>query len=431
MSDDTTRWGRATRREYVKYGGTIIGSGLLAGCAGDTGSESTPTPTDTDTDSGSTSTETKTDTETPTATETETETETPTQQDDSYTVSLAPVGDVTFDTVPENVFTVFPWYADMALALGHEDSINSMWWGQGFGPIMNYFGGALDGISVDWADLSGEYGASKERLFELDSDVHLVDPAWMSTRDGWDRADIDEIAGNVGPWFGNQYSNLHLTPPDDWADQYRYYTLWELFERVAQVYQEQARYEALAGIHKDLLATIKQNLPPHPERPTVGYVQMATDLSSIFVLRLNAPGYYNSHTRPLGATDGFSDINYEGGEFKQVDFEALLDVDPDVLLTLWGMTSTVDFDALQQNLEDHSIGRELAAVENDRVYTQGTRFQGPIMNLFQLEMTAKQLYPDTFGEWPGYENGQSYPGFAEENRLFDRERVVDIIDGDI
>jgi hypothetical protein len=125
------------------------------------------------------------------------------------------------------------------------------------------------------------------------------------------------------------------------------------------------------------------------------------------------------------ANPGFADTQH------RVDFEAVLEVDPNVLLTLWGMTSTVDFEALQQNLEDHSIGRELAAVKNDRVYTQGTRFQGPLMNLFQLEMTAKQLYPDTFGEWPGYETGQSYPEFAEDQQLFDRERVVEIIDGDI
>ena len=31
------------------------------------------------------------------------------------------------------------------------------------------------------------------------------------------------------------------------------------------------------------------------------------------------------------------------------------------------------------------------------------------MNLFQLEMTAKQLYPDRFGEWPGYSSGDPYP----------------------
>jgi hypothetical protein len=57
------------------------------------------------------------------------------------------------------------------------------------------------------------------------------------------------------------------------------------------------------------------------------------------------------------------------------------------------------------------------------------RYQGPIMNLFQLEMTAKQLYPDVFGSWPGYEDGESYPEIPEDERLFDRERVAGIVTG--
>jgi len=410
--DDTTPETGPTRREYLTYGGTLVGGGLLAGC---TGSEA---------ESDRTASRTGTPAETATETETTTSTEGP------YSVSLSPVGDVTFESPPQSAFTVFPGYADMALALGHGDSINSMWWGQGFGSIMNYFSGALEGVSVDWADLPGSYGAAKEQLYELDSDVHFVDPAWLSTQDGWSRADIDEVAETVAPWFGNQYSNLRLSPPEGWADGYRYYSLWELFERVAQVYREQARYEALAEIHADLLATIEAGLPAEADRPTVGYVQLATDLSSTFALRLNAPGFYNAHTRPLGATDVFGDLEYGGGEFTQVDFEALLEADPDVLLTLWGMTSNVEFATMRETLADHTVGQELAAVQNDRVYTQGTRFQGPLMNLFQLEMTAKQLYPDQFGEWPGYVDGDQYPDFPESERLFDRQRVADIVTGD-
>ncbi len=396
MSDNDTTI--PTRRDAIKYSATAAAGIGLAGCSGESDVSGTTAETDT-------------------------------PEEESYTVSMAPVGDVTFGSPPEDAFTVFPWYADMALALGHGGTINSMWWGKGFGSIMNCFLSALDREPVDWADLSGSYGASKERLYELDSDVHLVDPAWLSTRDGWDRDDIDDIATDIAPLFGNQYSNLHLSPPDEWTDRYGYYTLWELFGKVAAMYRERRRYDALGEIHADLLATIDEGLPPEKGRPTVGYVQLATDLSSAFVLRLNAPGYYNSHTRPLGAVDAFADVEVSG-EFAEVDFEALLDADPDVLLTLWGMTSNVDFGQLRQNLDDHSVGQELSAVQNDRVYTQGTRFQGPLMNLFQLEMTAKQLYPDVFGEWPGYVDGNSYPEFPENKQLFDRQRVTNIVNGD-
>jgi len=55
------------------------------------------------------------------------------------------------------------------------------------------------------------------------------------------------------------------------------------------------------------------------------------------------------------------------------------------------------------------------------------RYHGPIMNLFQIEMTAKQLYPDIFGEWPTYENGDHYPEIPSAEQLFSRDRVANII----
>ncbi|MFC7232429.1 ABC transporter substrate-binding protein [Saliphagus sp. GCM10025308] len=398
-----------TRREAIAYSGTVLGGSVLSGCLAEEGNG----------DGGSS-------TSTGSGTEGDPDGEATRSEGESYTATLAPVGEVTFDAVPESVFTVFPWYADMAVALGHGDSINSLWWAEEFDSIMQYFTADLEGVSVSWADLEGQYGANEERLYELDSDLHLVDPAWLSTQDGWDRDAVDRIADTVAPWFGNQYSNLHQTPPEAWAADYEYYTLWELFEQVAAVYRERARYEALASVHADLLARIERDRPTKADRPTVGYLQLPTDLSAVSVLRLNAAGYYNAHTRPLGATDAFADLEITG-EFAAVDFETLLEADPDVLLVLWGMTSSVDLEALRANLEDHSIGGHLSAVQEGRVYTQGTRFQGPLMNLFQLEMTAKQLYPEQFGEWPGYEDGDSYPDFDADEQLFDRQRVSTIV----
>jgi hypothetical protein len=64
------------------------------------------------------------------------------------------------------------------------------------------------------------------------------------------------------------------------------------------------------------------------------------------------------------------------------------------------------------------------------VYAGGVRNQGPVINLFQLEMTAKQLYPDQFGDWPTYTGGP-YPEIPTDEQLFDRQRVADIINGDL
>ena len=51
------------------------------------------------------------------------------------------------------------------------------------------------------------------------------------------------------------------------------------------------------------------------------------------------------------------------------------------------------------------------------------------MNLFQLEMTAKQLYPDQFGEWPDYSSGDPYPEIPKGEQLFDRTTVANIVTG--
>jgi iron complex transport system substrate-binding protein len=49
------------------------------------------------------------------------------------------------------------------------------------------------------------------------------------------------------------------------------------------------------------------------------------------------------------------------------------------------------------------------------------------VNLLQTEMKAQQLYPDEFGEF----DPERFPEVPEENQLFDRQRVIDIIDDDL
>jgi iron complex transport system substrate-binding protein len=90
--------------------------------------------------------------------------------------------------------------------------------------------------------------------------------------------------------------------------------------------------------------------------------------------------------------------------------------------------SESDFQAkFVEPMQDHPVGNELTAVQKNRVL-QGTYSEsGPIGQLFDLELLAKQLYPEQFGEYDGRETFLNSPS----NTLFDRQRVVDIINGDI
>lgn len=413
MSRDGTRLEELTRRNYVKYGGAVIGGGLLAGCTADGDSEATPTSASTSTPTG----------EEP-ATESESETETP--ADTSYSVTMSPVGEVAFEQPPENVLTILPHHADMAVAAGHGDAVSSMLYNPEYNDtIWNKFLTRIPGVSVDWADLEGTWNPSKELLYELESDLHLADPAYMTTMQAWSTDDIEEIGENVAPWFGNTFSNAHKEPPAEWADGYEYYTLWEIFERVARVFRAEARYEALADVHAEVLASIGANLPPEDERPTAAMIILVDSEDSMYVYALSGPGFLTAHTRPLGATDVFADVQTES----TVDFEALIEADPDVILCLAGMSEFRHVTKTRDRLADDPTTQSLSAVQNGRIHTQGGRNQGPLMNLFQLEMTAKQLYPDVFGEWPTYTDGP-YPKIPADEQLFDRQRVADIVTGE-
>jgi ABC-type Fe3+-hydroxamate transport system substrate-binding protein len=414
MPRDDTAHDAPTRREYVKYGGAVIGGGLLAGCTSQADSGSTPTQTSTDD---------------PTATETEDETAIP--EDERYSVTMSPVGEVTFEGVPTNVMAYSPQYVDMLVALGHADALNSVGFTsyvEGLDYFVDAFGGAA--LPEDLQQLYNE-GMDKELLYELNSDVHLQDPAWVSAFDGWSKADTEEIEENVGPWFANRYSREHTQPPEGWRDGYRYYTIWELTEKVSQVFQEPERFQALADEYEALYGRIRSNLPPKNERPTVGLVAFWEGKFSPY--KISGPGFGKAHTRPMGARDAFADSGktYDENYDASYDFEGMLEIDPDVVLHNFAVTPFYDWDEIKETVTNDPVGAELTAVQTDRFYASGQSFQGPLQNLLQLEMTAKQLYPEQFGEWPRFAEGDSYPDFDEDEQLFDHQRVADIIEGDI
>ena len=417
MAREPTDGRKPTRREYLAYGGAVVAGGLLAGCATESDPESGgPGTGDTSTTPASDST--RSESETTGATDTES------AGSGTYTVSMSPMGSVEFEAVPRSIFTRLTHLAGMAFALGRGDDVNAMHAPDYYDALWNQYTPRLDGVSLDWSGRYSSWEPSKEHLYELDSDVHLADPASVAALENWDRGDLDEIAESVGPWFGNSLSARHTSPPKGWREDYQYYTLWEMFEKVAQVFQEQERYEALAAIHDDVLATVEENLPPESERPTVTMAG-TSDLETIYVYKVNVPGFLAAHTRPFGVTDAFGDDTSSGDA---VDMEAMVEADPDAVLVMGGMHPQRTMGETRRALRDHPVGSDLTAVENDRVYAQGARYQGPILNLFQLEMTAKQLFPEQFGEWPQYDSGP-YPEIPEDEQLFDRTRVADIITG--
>ncbi|MFC7078841.1 ABC transporter substrate-binding protein [Halorussus caseinilyticus] len=393
-----------TRRRFIK-GSLGVATGLaLAGCTGDSGGESTETTTET------TSAETTAD-----GTTTD-ETTTEDASGESYTVSMVPVGDVTFESVPEKWETYFPGYADMGVALGQADGLSAVGSKSRF--YTSYYD-ELDGVSLDKGsvvELVGDNGIDKEVYYELDNDVHLTDPKWLVSNSffGLQQKDVDQIVEQVGPFVGNTI----FRRTDKWHD-YRYYTMYEAFEKVAEVFQKKDQYEAFKSFHDSYLADVKGNLPAAKQRPNGLLCFAASDEPEKFSpYRIDGKGANKKHFHDLGVSDALEGTDVQGlseSNRGKIDYETLLQVDPDALFVRGHETKTREEfqNTVVSFMKDHNVASQLTAVENDDVYRGGPIYQGPIQNLFLTERFATLLYPDTFS-----------------GELFDRGKLSNIVAGE-
>jgi iron complex transport system substrate-binding protein len=274
-------------------------------------------------------------------------------------------------------------------------------------------------------------GWSKEVFYELDPDVILMDPNYMHGTgwdDDWEQADTEEISENVAPFFGNNCRRRR-----EFHD-YKLYSLYGAFERLADLFQERERYEAIVEVHESVQTDIQSRLPAESERPTVGLINGGSDPANgvFYPLDTQDEGYEMKPYRDLDVASAFPD-SMEGGE---IDYEKLLEVDPEILIVHWGIGTTGDTDSFSASafreqyvtpMADDPVGSQLTAVQEGNVYPGAYGEQGPLVNLLQTEMKAQQLYPEEFGAF----DPEQFPTVPDERQLFDRQQVADIINGDL
>jgi iron complex transport system substrate-binding protein len=405
MSRDEASTTDPTRRDTLKYGSALAVGGFLAGCSTETDDEPESTEAD----------------DAPTGNESTGESDSDSGGDattDSYTVEMAPVGTVEFDSVPEQWTAYDGAYVDMAVALGQGSGVTGV---GGADRLYTAEYDELPGVEFDrsWVEDNPKV-RTKEEFYALESDVNLYDPQMLINWFDWSQSDVDEIAENVAPFVGN----LIFRRSDDWHD-YEYYTLYEAFEKIATVFQERERYEAFKSFHDEYIAEIQSRLPPEEERPEVFLTFESTAEPSTFSpYRLDDKGTSKKQWRDLGVKDALegTDIsNLSTTNRGELDYENLLAIDPDVILVRGHeRKSPAEFrDVVLSYMRDHPTGSELTAVQNGRVYRGGYLHQGPIHNLFLTERAAQQLFPEEFGE------------VTSDEQLFDRQRVADIVNGNL
>ncbi|ELY89834.1 ABC transporter substrate-binding protein [Natrialba taiwanensis] len=370
---DQRRW---TRRTVLRTSGAIAGVGAMAGCLDSLGQ---------------------------------------TDQENEYTVSMPPVGDVEFSGVPETWAANNGTWAGMGVALG-QDPPEAVYLTERF-HTQHYE--EIPGLSIDKEDVGMDslWGdeLTTEEFLELseDVDVFIMDPNFIRGRtDNWTEDDIETIENTGTPFFGNSIFSRGY----EWHD-YDYLTLYEAFEYLSQVFQEEDRYEAFETLHDEFQNELDDIVPPEDERPSVAIMwPQPAEEPETFSPYLIDEGTSFKQWQDLGVEDAFATTDVE--DFHdgrtEVDYELLLEIDPDVLLIRAHEQKSADefSDTVVSHMENHNVASELTAVQNGDVYRGGPLHQGPIVNLVLTERAAQQVY-----------------GVDEE--LFDRDRVGDIVAGEL
>jgi iron complex transport system substrate-binding protein len=327
----------------------------------------------------------------------------------SYSVSIAPMGEVTFESVPKTWVGNNGSWAGMGVALGIEPP-KAVWLPERF--HTRYYNG-IPGVSVDKSGMVPLYsdGVSKELFYQLGGDVHIMDPNFLLNRyKGWKQSEIKEIRTNIAPFFGNTIFSREY----GWHDSYRYYTLYEAFGKLAKVFKREGRYKAFSSLHDEVQSKLSSVVPPAGERPSVAILWASGNQPDSFLPYLINKGTSFKQWRDLKVRDALAETSVKDFHSSRgsIDFETLLEIDPEVLLLRGheGQTAKQFQNTVVKFLKNHEVASSLTAVKNGDVYRGGPLYQGPIANLVLTERAAKQVY-------------------GVSKQLFDRRRVGNIVQG--
>jgi len=409
MENDVTERDGPTRREYVKFGGSLAAVGTVAGCLyGGDKSSGTATP-----------------------------------GDDAYSASMAPVGTVELDSKPESFVGGWGFEMDVMTALGEIDKLvaaeGNQFWFTGFYDQLPEVS-APDPDSIDLIRTEG-WSLKQEFLIGLDPDLLATDPNQFISYYGVSEDDVQQIHESTAPFFGNASRRKRGEEWPTWPDDesYDYYSIPEFVTRYGNLFQQSDRASSINDLYQSALADMRSKVPPEDERPSVALLNAQINPDNQGFFRAYNPKteidktYGKKHYRDLGVVDAFEG-EYGGQSGIKIDYEGLIQTDPDVIVFHFGVNYR-DWngeDALRKTVEgmrDSPLGQKVTAVQEDELYVGGTPYQGPIINLFQTEMLGKQLYPDRFGEWPGDVTTDGLPDIPEDEQLFDREELATIITG--
>lgn len=400
------------RRDLLRTGGVVAGGSTVAGCLigdsdendGGESDETNATGHDSNEDTGTVDDAD----DTSSAERDETDESTEDDEDAAITVSMPPVGEVAFESIPETWAANNGSWADMGIALG-QDPPEAVYLANRY--HTQYYD-EIPGVRVDPDEIDSLWNneLTIEEFLSLseDVDVFVMDPNFLVQRGGWSDGDIDLVESTGTPFFGNS----SFSRVDDWHD-YEYLSLYEAFEKFSHVFDETERYAAFESLHTEFQSRLDEIVPSVDERPEVAILWPITEAE--FLPYVIDEGTSFKQWRDLGVRDAVAETDAvdSGDSEGSIDYESVLRIDPDVLLLRGNEDKSAEEfrNTVVERIKRHDIGSELTAVQNDAVYRGGPLYQGPISNLVVTERAARQLYD-------------------VDTELFDRQRVSDIVNGD-
>ncbi|WP_135822371.1 ABC transporter substrate-binding protein [Halostella litorea] len=340
-----------------------------------------------------------------------------------YTVQMEPNDPYTFEEVPETYGVGTSPFLDMGMALGIPPNATT---GLERAPLKFYdlLDLGFDESQVTKLASDAESGYDKENFYAADADVWLISRTNIGRYVNWDDSDFEDVESLTGPFLG---TTLRFAPQSAVQDEPNPYTMYEAFEKVATIFQRQQQFQAWQSLHDDLMGTIEEGLPPEDDRPTVAAIWrgVSPDSGQFRIAPLHRLGNNTKSYYRVGMQDAFEGQYPDG----PIGYEELLRADPDYIGAVGALTSSTH-EAFVTNViepfENNDNGQQLSAVQNGNVIRSGGQYMGPIVDMFSTEAVAKQVYPDEFGEWPG-----AVGDVPESEQLFDRQRLLEIIDGDL
>lgn len=339
---------------------------------------------------------------------------------------------VTFNHNQNDMLETFKW-GDRLIGTGYPKSFYYSFYNQ----IPNWtFDIRKENENLQFFQYQAAGVFDKELFYKLNANIHHIDPNRLAMMKGWSREDVNEIAENVGPFFDNNATMLGDDAVNrDWGvfSGAIYYTFEEYTRAFYKLYNQVEKGEALLDFIHAEEARIKERIHTLNYRPRVAIFRWKGN--EITRVGINS-GIEHLQYRTLEVRDAFKGqeekvrpkVEDKSVLMGRIDLEGLLKIDPDVIIMPYIIYTfendnhimTPPWKALC-SLKDDPIGQKLSAIKNNRMYPGGVLMQGPIFYCFQLEMAAKQIYPELFGE---YHQDNIY---SKEEQLFDREELSRIL----